>query len=124
MPLYEYRCSSCGDTVEVIQRFSDSPLETCQKCGGPVKKLLSSSAIQFKGGGWYVTDYSRRGNETSDTAGSKADTGQGADASAPAAKKESGAAQAKSGDSSTKDGSTKDGAASKESTSSKATMNS
>ena len=61
MPLYEYRCSRCGETFEVIQQFSDAPLEVCQKCGGAVDKLLSSSAIQFKGAGWYINDYSRKG---------------------------------------------------------------
>ncbi|MBI4454668.1 MAG: zf-TFIIB domain-containing protein [Acidobacteria bacterium] len=64
MPLYEYRCSKCGDTFEIIQKFSDLPLETCSKCGGKVQKLLSSPAIQFKGTGWYVTDYSRKNGES------------------------------------------------------------
>lgn len=57
MPLYEYECRECGHRVEVIQRFSDAPLTTCEKCGGAVKKLLSAPAVQFKGTGWYVTDY-------------------------------------------------------------------
>lgn len=61
MPLYEYQCDECDHRFEVIQRFSDAPIETCPKCGGPVKKLLSSPAIQFKGSGWYITDYARAG---------------------------------------------------------------
>jgi putative FmdB family regulatory protein len=61
MPLYEYQCESCGHRFEVIQKFSDAPVATCQKCGGPVQKLLSSPAIQFKGSGWYITDYARSG---------------------------------------------------------------
>lgn len=61
MPLYEYECDECGYRFEIIQKFSDPPVETCQKCGGPVKKLLSSPAIQFKGSGWYITDYARAG---------------------------------------------------------------
>jgi putative FmdB family regulatory protein len=61
MPLYEYKCDSCGATFEVIQRFSDPPIETCRACGGPVHKVLSAPAIQFKGPGWYVTDYARKG---------------------------------------------------------------
>ncbi len=61
MPLYEYQCDQCGHRFEVIQKFSDSPLETCPTCGGSVKKLLSSPAIQFKGSGWYITDYARAG---------------------------------------------------------------
>lgn len=58
MPLYEYECAACGHRFELIQRFSDPPAETCTACGsGPVHKLLSAPAIQFKGTGWYVTDY-------------------------------------------------------------------
>ena len=60
MPLYEYRCESCGHTFEVIQRFSDAPIENCPTCSGPVRKLLSPSAIHFKGTGWYVTDYAKK----------------------------------------------------------------
>ena len=60
MPLYEYQCDECGHTFEKIQKFSD-PLETtCPKCGGPVRKLMSSPAIQFKGSGWYITDYAKK----------------------------------------------------------------
>jgi len=61
MPLYEYQCDSCGFRFEVIQRYSDAPVDSCQSCGGPVRKLLSSPAIQFKGSGWYITDYARKG---------------------------------------------------------------
>jgi putative FmdB family regulatory protein len=61
MPLYEYRCESCGHQFEVIQKFSDAPIEVCPNCkSGPVVKLLSSPAIQFKGSGWYITDYARK----------------------------------------------------------------
>ena len=62
MPLYEYRCEACGHQFEVIQKFSDDPIAVCPKCGsGPVAKLLSSPAFQFKGTGWYITDYARKG---------------------------------------------------------------
>ena len=60
MPLYEYQCDACGHRFEKIQKFSDPPLDTCPKCGGAVKKLLSSPAIQFKGSGWYITDYAKK----------------------------------------------------------------
>lgn len=60
MPLYEYECESCGKVTERIQKFSDPPMGTCPACGGTVKKLLSSPAIQFKGSGWYITDYARK----------------------------------------------------------------
>ena len=61
MPLYEYECEPAGHRFERIQKFSDPPVETCPTCGGKVRKLLSSPAIQFKGSGWYVTDYARKG---------------------------------------------------------------
>ena len=60
MPLYEYECESCARRVEKIQKFSDPPLEVCPHCGGKMKKLFSSPAIQFKGSGWYITDYARK----------------------------------------------------------------
>jgi putative FmdB family regulatory protein len=60
MPLYEYQCDACVHRFERIQKFSDSPIETCPSCGGKVRKLLSSPAIQFKGSGWYITDYARK----------------------------------------------------------------
>jgi putative FmdB family regulatory protein len=60
MPLYEYQCESCAHRFERIQKYSDPLIETCPVCGGRVKKLLSSPAIQFKGSGWYVTDYAKK----------------------------------------------------------------
>lgn len=57
MPIYEYECLSCGKRTEMLQKMSDPPLATCPNCGGEVKKLISSPAVQFKGSGWYVTDY-------------------------------------------------------------------
>jgi putative FmdB family regulatory protein len=65
MPLYEYQCDACDHRFEVIQKFSDAPIDVCPKCGGAVKKLLSSPAIQFKGSGWYITDYARAGKSDS-----------------------------------------------------------
>jgi putative FmdB family regulatory protein len=72
MPLYEYQCDACAHRFEVIQKFSDPPIDVCPKCGGAVKKLLSSPAIQFKGTGWYITDYARSGSTSS--AESKSET--------------------------------------------------
>ena len=74
MPLYEYKCDSCGDVFEVMQKFSDEPLTTHDGCGGAVRRLLSAPALQFKGTGWYVTDYAR-GNGSSN--GSKKDASEG-----------------------------------------------
>ena len=69
MPLYEYECDNCGHRFEVIQKFSDEPLTACPKCQGPVRKLLSSPAIQFKGSGWYITDYAKKDSTTATKAG-------------------------------------------------------
>jgi len=60
MPLYEYKCESCGYVFEVIQKFSDPPLTECPKCGGRLKKILYPPALKFKGTGWYVTDYKNK----------------------------------------------------------------
>jgi putative FmdB family regulatory protein len=63
MPLYEYECDACGQRFEMIQKFSDAPPDACRVCGkGPVRRLLSSPAIQFKGSGWYITDYAKKGS--------------------------------------------------------------
>ncbi len=62
MPLYEYQCKSCHTVMERIQKFSDPPLMTCPHCGGELEQLLSAPAVQFKGAGWYVTDYARKGS--------------------------------------------------------------
>ena len=59
MPLYEYQCPKCG-RIEVIRKFSDPPLKKCLTCGSKLEKLLSAPAIQFKGAGWYVTDYAKK----------------------------------------------------------------
>jgi len=59
MPTYEYRCNQCGATFELRQKFSDTPLAVHEGCGGAVERLLSAPALQFKGSGWYVTDYPR-----------------------------------------------------------------
>lgn len=69
MPLYEYECEACGRRFEMIQRFSDPPQETCVSCGGPVHKLISSPAIQFKGTGWYVTDYAAKDKARASSSG-------------------------------------------------------
>jgi putative FmdB family regulatory protein len=62
MPIYEYVCERCGESTEAIQRLADPPLTECPKCGGRLRKKVSAPAFQFKGSGWYVTDYARKGN--------------------------------------------------------------
>jgi putative FmdB family regulatory protein len=63
MPIYEYTCKKCAARVEILQKLSDKPLTKCRKCGGRLEKQWSTSGIQFKGSGWYVTDYARKGSE-------------------------------------------------------------
>ena len=70
MPLYEYACKGCGKRFEVRQKFSDEPLKTHDECGGAVERLLSAPAFQFKGTGWYVTDYAKSGGTSSPHTGS------------------------------------------------------
>ena len=74
MPLYEYECEACGHRFEKIQKFSDPLEDTCPKCGGHVHKLMSSPAIQFKGSGFYITDYATKEH----VAEAKADSAEGA----------------------------------------------
>lgn len=88
MPLYEYQCDACAHRFEVIQKFSDPLVDVCPKCGGAVKKLFSSPAIQFKGSGWYITDYAKKSgtpggstkNEASGGSSGTSDTKGGSDA--------------------------------------------
>jgi putative FmdB family regulatory protein len=72
MPLYEYECGSCGRRFERIQKFSDPPVTECPTCGGPVHKLVSSPAIQFKGSGFYITDYAKSGKSSETESSAKA----------------------------------------------------
>lgn len=94
MPLYEYECDHCGHRFEVIQKFSDAKISVCPKCaGGPVQKLLSSPAIQFKGSGFYLTDYGRgtsSKSESANTKAGKAESGASSGGSDSGAKSDSG----------------------------------
>jgi putative FmdB family regulatory protein len=85
--MYEYRCRKCGRVIEKIQKFSDAPLTKCEECGGKLEKLLSASAIQFKGSGWYVTDYARKSSPSSSGSG-KGSNGDGASSESKKAKPE------------------------------------
>lgn len=76
MPLYEYKCHSCGKTFEVLRKFSDEPLTIHAECGGPVEQLLSAPAFHLKGSGWYATDYGKGGSKPK-TEDSKGDSNSG-----------------------------------------------
>ena len=81
MPLYEYVCDACGHRFETIRKFSDPPLAKCPVCAGAVHKLQSAPAFQFKGSGWYITDYARK------DVGAGEGSGNGVKAGAPGAEK-------------------------------------
>lgn len=68
MPIYEFECRKCKAHLEVFQKMSDKPPVKCRKCGGRLEKLISASAIQFKGSGWYVTDYAGNGRKAAEKA--------------------------------------------------------
>jgi putative FmdB family regulatory protein len=86
MPLYEYQCEACGERFELIRKFSDPALEVCEKCGkGPVTRLMSSPAIKFKGSGWYITDYAKKGSTSSTDSSSSSTKSSEASADKPAA---------------------------------------
>jgi putative FmdB family regulatory protein len=106
MPLYEYLCKKCGHRFEKIQKFSDRMIKKCPDCGGVVEQVISAPAVQFKGSGWYVTDYPKKSQESSSS-----DSAEGGKASKEGkegkkdekAKGESGASSASSSTSSSKE---------------------
>ena len=106
MPLYEYECKKCGHRFEKIQKFSDKMVKKCPECGGAVEQMISAPAVQFKGSGWYVTDYAKKSSSPGSAGGDSASKDKKDDKS----KSDSG-----SKESSTKEGSSKD--SSKESSS-------
>lgn len=82
MPIYEYQCLKCGKRTEVLQRLDEAPLSACTECGGELRKLISTPAFQFKGSGWYVTDYAKKAGAESKSEAkpeTKADEGAKAD---------------------------------------------
>jgi putative FmdB family regulatory protein len=88
MPLYEYQCTKCKHRFEKIQKFSDPDVKKCPECGGKVEKLISAPAVQFKGSGWYVTDYANKGGSkvkasSSDDGASSASSSDDTSASKP-----------------------------------------
>lgn len=85
MPIYEYECSKCGHRFEVIQKVSDAPLKKCEKCKGKAERLISSPAIQFKGTGWYVTDYAKKSSGP-DSSKSKSESESGKSESSDSSK--------------------------------------
>jgi putative FmdB family regulatory protein len=110
MPLYEYECKKCHHRFEKIQKFSDPHVKKCPKCGGPIEQVISAPAVQFKGSGWYVTDYAKKSS-----APSSSNSSSNGDSSS-SSKKES---KSKSEDSGKSEGSQKSESSKKSESSSK-----
>ncbi len=96
MPLYEYKCQSCGKTFEVIQKFADEPLKTHPECGGIVEKLFSAPAFHLKGTGWYATDYGKGNGKQGKSEDSKSEKADKADKAESTAKSESSSSSSES----------------------------
>jgi len=120
MPLYEYECKKCGHRFEKIQKFSDKMVKKCPECGGAVEQMISAPAVQFKGSGWYVTDYAKKSSSPGSSPGSsgsdsgskdkKDDKGKTDGGSKEAASKESSSKESSAKESSSKESSSKEGA--------------
>jgi putative FmdB family regulatory protein len=108
MPLYEYQCKKCGHRFEKIQKFSDKPIKKCPDCGGQVEQLISAPTVQFKGSGWYVTDYAKKGTSSGSSTGDSGSNDSGSkDKKEDKPKSETSSRDSSSKESSSKDSSTK-----------------
>src|SRR5579863_7445389 len=116
MPLYEYECKKCGHRFEKIQKFSDKMVKKCPDCGGPVEQMISAPAVQFKGSGWYVTDYAKKSSSPGSSGDSSSKEKKDEKSKSDSGTKDSASKDSSSKDSSTKDSSSKD-TSSKESSS-------
>src|SRR5262249_13445321 len=107
MPLYEYQCKECGHRFEKIQKFSDKPIKKCPECGGPVEQMISAPAVQFKGSGWYVTDYAKKAHAPASSDGSGKDSKKDEKPKTETTTKESSSKDSSSKESSSKESSPK-----------------
>jgi putative FmdB family regulatory protein len=89
MPLYEYLCKKCGHRFEKLRMFSDKPFKKCPECGGAVEQLISASSVQFKGSGWYATDYPKKGSSAPSSSSSSESDSSSKEASEAKDSKES-----------------------------------
>jgi putative FmdB family regulatory protein len=106
LPLYEYQCKKCHSLTERIQKFSDEPLTVCPHCGGELEQVLSAPAVQFKGSGWYVTDYAKKSGSSGASSGNGSSSSSSSDGKS--AGSDSKAEAPKSDSSSSKDSSSKE----------------
>jgi putative FmdB family regulatory protein len=88
MPLYEYQCKKCRHRFEKIQKFSDKPIKKCPECGGLVEQVISAPAVQFKGSGWYVTDYAKKSSAAASSSSSNGDAASKTESKADSSKSE------------------------------------
>ena len=117
MPLYEYKCEKCGHQFEKIQKFSDKMVKKCPECGGRVEQMISAPAVQFKGSGWYVTDYANKSHAPSSDGGKDSkDSAKDSGGKSDGSSKEASTKESSSKESSSKESSAK-GSSSKESSS-------
>ena len=107
MPLYEYQCKKCGHRFEKIQKFSDKMVKKCPDCGGPVEQMISAPAVQFKGSGWYVTDYPKQSNASASSEGGSKESKKEEKSKSESSSKESSSKETSSRESSSKDSSSK-----------------
>jgi putative FmdB family regulatory protein len=108
LPIYEYKCEGCGETFEVIQKFADDPVTVHEKCGGHVHRLMSAPSFQFKGSGWYVTDYAKgSGSVPAHNESGKTESGKGESGKGDSGKSESGRSESGKTESGKSDGSSK-----------------
>jgi putative FmdB family regulatory protein len=111
MPLYEYECKKCGHRFEKIQKFSDKMVKKCPECGGQVEQMISAPAVQFKGSGWYVTDYAKKSTSQGSSSGdssSKEKEKKDDKSKSDGGSKDSSAKESSSKESSSKDSSSKE----------------
>ena len=120
MPLYEYECKKCHHRFEKIQKFSDRMVKKCPDCGGPVEQMISAPAVQFKGSGWYVTDYAKKSSAQSSSDGSGKDAKKEDKSKAESSSKEGSSQQGSSKEVSSKESSSNKESSSKESSAKKA----
>ncbi len=107
MPLYEYQCEKCGHRFEKIQKFSDKMVKKCPECGGRVEQMISAPAVQFKGSGWYVTDYAKKSDASSSSDGGGKDSKKEDKSKSDSSSKESSSKES-SKETSSKEGSSKE----------------
>ena len=98
MPLYEYQCTACGHQLEIIEKVTEDSTRECPECAAVMERLLSAPAIQFKGSGWYITDYARKDGSSTKESNSKGDSKKSKESSSSSSSSDSGSSSSKKGD--------------------------